>query len=66
MDSPHREVEPLLAKREVPGANVVVDAVDERAVEIEEESDRAAHVLANGACADRFRGDDTSFTWNFV
>ena len=34
---------PFFAKREVPGPDMVVDAVDERAVEIEKEGDRGGH-----------------------
>ena len=38
MNAPDRQFETFLAKGEVPGADMVVDAVDERAVEIEQEA----------------------------
>ena len=38
VDAPDGQFEPRLAERDVPGADVVVDAVDQRPIEVEEES----------------------------
>ena len=43
MDAPDGELDALLTKGKVPGANMIVDTVNERAVEIEEECDRGGH-----------------------
>ena len=43
MDPPDRKLEPFLAEREVPGADMVIDAVDERSIEVEQEGDGGAH-----------------------
>jgi len=43
MNSPHRQLDAFLPERKVPGADMVVDAVDERAVEVEEKGNRVAH-----------------------
>ena len=43
VDPPDRELEPVLAQRQVPGADVLVDAVDEGAVEVEEKGDGVGH-----------------------
>ena len=45
VDAPDRQLDSGFAEREMPGADVVVDAVDQRPVEIEEEGDRPAHHL---------------------
>jgi hypothetical protein len=37
MDAPDREVDPFRRKRLAPGQYVVIDAVDQRAVEVEQE-----------------------------
>src|SRR4051812_33330655 len=47
VNAPHRQLEPFLAQSEVPGAHVIIDAVDERAVEIEQEGDSRTHVRPN-------------------
>ena len=39
VDAPDRELDALLLKRLVPGEDMLVDAVDERAVEVEQEGD---------------------------
>ena len=44
MDAPNGQFEALLAQCDMPGADVIVDAVDQRAVEIEEECDCIGHV----------------------
>ena len=56
VDPPHGQIEPLLAQGDVPGSHVIVDAVDQRSVEIEEECRRAAHHhRAIRAAADGFQ-----------
>ena len=45
MDAPDREFEPLRVERLFPGEHVLVDAVDQRAVEVEQEDGFDAHGL---------------------
>src|SRR4029077_3455069 len=45
MDAPHGEVDPLLPQRLVPGEDVLVDTVDERAVEVKQDPERAWRTL---------------------
>jgi hypothetical protein len=45
MDAPNGKVDSFLAKREVPRPHVLIDAVDERSVQVEEEGDRGGHDL---------------------
>jgi hypothetical protein len=43
VNPPDGELQPFLAQRKIPGADMVVDAVDERAVEIEQKGDGGDH-----------------------
>ena len=43
MNPPDRELNAFFPKSEMPGTNMVVDAIDKSAVEIEEECDRRSH-----------------------
>ena len=43
MDAPHREVDALAVERLFPGQHVLIDAVHERAVEIEQKRGLDAH-----------------------
>jgi hypothetical protein len=64
VDAPHGELDPLLLQRLVPGENMLVDAVDEGAVDVEEHGRRATrptHRVRNRGVgrpyADYRRGD---------
>ena len=43
VDSPDREIEPVFAQRHVPGADMIVDAVDQRSIKVKKESNGTAH-----------------------
>src|SRR5690242_8541911 len=55
MDPPHRQLDAGALERLAPGEDVLIHAVDERAVEIEEEG-RAGRALAHAAICTRSRG----------
>ena len=46
VDPPDRKLEAFLLKREMPGAHMIVDAVDEGSVEVEEECEAVPAIKA--------------------
>jgi hypothetical protein len=47
VDSPDGEIQPVFFERDMPGANMIVDTVDERSVEVEEKAHRRNHLFTN-------------------
>jgi hypothetical protein len=43
MDAPDREFDALSIKRSLPGENVLIDAVDQRAIEVKQKNRFDAH-----------------------